>query len=111
METVLPICTEEWQTVQREHALWLEKNRTKESLKKKFQQLYRNKVIALDSNYPSEVIRVKQLYYGPLTQKTELFDGEAEDDDYVDATYDQDSPTQDGQTAVVDDNDPGKADN
>ena len=40
MKTVLPICTEEWQTIERKHAaLWPEKNRTKESPKRKFQQV------------------------------------------------------------------------
>ena len=50
---------------------------------------------------------MRRLYYRPLIEKKELSDGKAEDDDFVDAAYDQDSPIQDGKTTIADDNDPG----
>ena len=53
------------------------------------------------------MIRAKRIHDGPLTEKTKSSDGEAEDYIFVDATYDQDSQTQDGQTTVADDDDPG----
>lgn len=81
IEQVLPIGGVEWDTIEREHATtWPQQSRTKESLRRKFQSLYRQKIPTGDPNCPPNVRRAKHIHY-KLKEKTEMSDGDDDDDE------------------------------
>ena len=61
--SVLPIGGEEWDMVEHVHtAAWPDCKRTKESLRRKFRQLYNKKCPTGDPNCPDDVRRAKRLH-------------------------------------------------
>ena len=56
IEKILPVAGMEWDRVERQHeGRWPDKRRTKESLKRKFQSLYRRRVPTGNPNCPPDV--------------------------------------------------------
>jgi len=54
---ILPVAGMEWECVEREHeGRWPDKQRTKESIKHKFQSLHRKRVPTGDLNCPPDVL-------------------------------------------------------
>ena len=76
LEVVLPIGHDEWETVQREHLLkFPEQDRDTNSLRRKYNQLYRKRVPTGDPNCPPEVRRAKRICHN-IKEKADcdLFD-------------------------------------
>ena len=80
----------EWDRIEKEHgAKWPDKKRTTDSLKRKFQNLYRHRIPTGDPNCPVSVRRAKRIR-NTIREKTELSDGEEEDNLDEDSSDDDD---------------------
>jgi len=78
---ILPVAGMEWESVEREHeGCWPDKQRTKESLKRKFQSLYRKKVPTGDPNCPPDVLSAKRIQEN-IKEKVEMSECESEEED------------------------------
>ena len=72
IEEILPIDMDEWSLVERRHQVaYPDRNRTKESLRRKFQSLYLVKKATGDPTYPPEVRRAKALQQA-IREKAEV---------------------------------------
>ena len=80
IEQHLPIGGMEWDQVESQHqAAFPHQERTKESLKRKFQTLYRSRMPTGDPNCPATVRRAKHIRKAIL-DKADLSDGEDKED-------------------------------
>ena len=76
IEKIQPLCRDEWEMVAAEHKKEFgDKQRTTDSLKKKFASLYRRKMPTDDPRMPEDVRRAKHLRHR-LTELAEIGDGE-----------------------------------
>ena len=78
---ILPVGGTDWETVERQHETrWPGKRRTKESLKCKFQSLYRKKIPTSDLDCPPDVLTAKWIQED-IKVKIDMSEGESEDGD------------------------------
>ena len=83
MQAILPVSGMEWDRVEHEHELLFpDKKRSKDSLKRKFQKLYRHRMPTGDPNCPPDVRRAKRIHE-EIKGKVDLSDGEDEEGDDV----------------------------
>jgi hypothetical protein len=91
MQAILPVSGMEWDRVELNHEqLFPDKKRSKDSLKRKFQKLYRHRLPTGDPNCPPDVRRAKRIHE-EIKAKVDLSDGEDEEgDDVLDIVDDGD---------------------
>ena len=100
IEKTLPVAGMEWDRVEREHeGRWPDKRRKKESLKRKFQSLYRRRVPTGEPHCPPDVRFAKRIQES-IKEKVDMSDG----DDSNEVEEDEDEEEDDDDDEDDDDN-------
>ena len=96
IENILPVCQIEWDSVARDHEkAWPNERRNVQSLKRKFQILYRTKTPTGDPNSPPEVKRAKAIYWGKIYEKTGMSEGDEEEANFPDSNEEEEDSDDD----------------
>mmetsp|Transcript_52916 Transcript_52916/g.154177 ORF Transcript_52916/g.154177 Transcript_52916/m.154177 type:complete len:344 (-) Transcript_52916:27-1058(-) len=110
VEEVMPIGMDEWALVERRHmASYPDRNRTKESLRRKFQLLYLSKQPTGRPECPPEVRRAKSLQYA-IREKAEVSSAGSESEPSPSAENDE-AEGQEGQELGDEDDSPASIQN